>query len=128
MIFDQYLRDESEYRINIDYTAKINIYKKFGIYLSSQNLQMAQQESPNGKDAGQGLPIWPQQSESVLKNDVSGNSDEDYYEINEAVLMKNLNQYLFAELHNLTLKELNDAFEEFKKTDDFNILREDINR
>ena len=42
--------------------------------------------------------------------------------------MKNLNQGLFAELHSLTLKELNDAFEEFKKTDDFNILREDINR
>lgn len=59
---------------------------------------------------------------------VQNQTSEDYYDINEAVLLKNLNQGLFSELHDTVLKELNEAFEKFKKTDSFNILREDINR
>lgn len=131
-IFNEYLREDAEYRINIEPVAKTNIYKKFGIFLNS-GAPGGQGAAPDGK-GGRELPMWPQPSDSGTKNDVSGTSDdnansaEDLYEINEAILLKNLNQGLFAELHTLTLKELNDAFEDFKKTDDFNILREDINR
>ena len=33
-IFNEYLRDDAQYRINIDPVAKTNIYKKFGIFLN----------------------------------------------------------------------------------------------
>lgn len=52
-------------------------------------------EANDGK-GGKQLAIWPQHSDSVAKNDVSGTSDvignsiDDFYEINEAVLLKNL--------------------------------------
>jgi len=48
--------------------------------------------------------------------------------INQLVLATHLNHLLFEDLFKVALKNLNVCFEEFKKTDDFMILREDINR
>ena len=57
-----------------------------------------------------------QTSNADPNNSRESNEDDDEEDafvmgINEATLLQNLNQGLFAELHTLTLKELNEAFE-----------------
>ena len=48
--------------------------------------------------------------------------------INEDILNQNLNQHLFVGLFNFTLDALKEAYEEFKQSDDYQILLEDIRR
>ena len=113
----------------MDDTVKANIYKKFGIFLNEPKSTPDNSKSNvTAEHTPKNLAIWQHTNDSAQKLDSSNQSDVIEYSINETVLLQNLNQGLFAELHTLTLKELNEAFEKFKKTDSFNILREDINR
>jgi hypothetical protein len=48
--------------------------------------------------------------------------------INEEKLMQNLNHSLFFDLYNYTLDQLREAYEEFKESLNYKILKEDILR
>lgn len=129
----------------MDEQVRYNIYRKFGVETN---------QGPPGKgnendNSNHELQIWQHQTsqasntrkadgegETSENDNGSQGNDNSYYdetediieEVNEDVLVSYLNQGLFAELHKLTLKELNEAFEQFKKTESYQILREDVNR
>ena len=63
-IFNEYLRDSADYRIQMDETMKVNIFKKFGIFLDQRNGNTQENNM-------QQLAMWPHNSESITKNEVS---------------------------------------------------------
>lgn len=88
-IFNEYLRDDAEYRILMDEKVKVNVYKKFGIYLNSPEQNNTSNKSIEQNKSGD-LAIWPQTSPTLSKDDMSEEIlDEDTidYEINEAALI-----------------------------------------
>jgi len=126
-IFEEYLTFDSGFAIILDDSVRCNIYKKFGCPLRDEMQDIYTEEitdeslskklkNVNVSKSGPGYE---------LMNDPSS---YDHTKTDEKVLIHNLNLSLFNEIFTTALGSLDAAFEQFKKSLNYAILKEDIKR
>ena len=105
-IFIEYLAPNAKYYVELDIPIRKDIYQKFGCPLNEERIQTIDMQfgsDPNSLTDG-------------------------YQKIDEEELSKHLNLNLFSHVLEATLRELNEAFEEFKETQEYLYLKEEFVR
>jgi hypothetical protein len=108
-IFEEYLKTEARYYVRLEPNIRIELYKKFGQILPIMELGEMISESGTSK----------------INDSVVANVE---FAVDQDVLFRNLNQGLFYDVYVIALESLDNAFDQFKKSLSFAILREDIKR
>uniref|UniRef100_A0A7S3CJU5 Uncharacterized protein n=1 Tax=Strombidium rassoulzadegani TaxID=1082188 RepID=A0A7S3CJU5_9SPIT len=113
-IFDQYLKKGARFEILIPDHVLYGILVKFGC-----------KQCDFDEDASF---TSSQYSVRHLFGEHNSGSMRFYQDFNEEILFQNLNQGLFIEVYNYILDQLNDCYQNFRKSLGFLILKEDIKR
>ena len=112
-IFDQYLQRNPEYFLPLKQEIRIEIYQKFGyklhnLYETPGDLQM----DPNMKSALFGDQKSPSLAPKMEEGTFISHDLTD--QIDENILMKNLDDYLFFDVYTTTIEWLQDPYEKFR--------------
>lgn len=126
-IFDQYMRPGSESQIILPQPIKHRIYEKFGI-----EMNVTPKLGQNGFK-GSMVDVSSGDMHSSLQHQITHVYDEDFedgeaLEINETVLARNICLGLFNEVVKYCQDEWKLPFEQFKMSEEYYILKEEINR
>ena len=103
-IFEEYLKYDARYYVRLEPAIRTELYKKFG-YI---------------------MPLADQTS--IEKTQINSSTVVGDFGVNVEGLMKHLNQALFHDVYIQALESLDTAFDQFKKSLSYAILREDIKR
>lgn len=104
-IFSEYLAPNAKYFVELDISIRKEIFLKFGCPFNEERIQTIDMQfsDPNSLTEG-------------------------YNKIDAEELSKHLNLNLFSHTLEATLTELNEAFEEFKETQEYQFLKEEFIR